>query len=173
MNSWCKSKKQSDVNSQSTIGSEAPEFDTEGFLMIHKWNQFVHDFIYNIHCINIYLLLKTWFYYYYIVRKKLNLSRSTISLDLCCRHDGEHQEANKGQVREYHRESDSVAVLAKMVTDGHPTSMAIPISSNISYCCCSSTTSQHQAHHALRKKKRKTVNNMNCHIDSYNVFRFF
>jgi hypothetical protein len=78
-----------------------------------------------------------------------------------CRGDCKNQQANQGEVRESHRSCCSLTEFSKVITDLHPTSVAIPILPQGTYYSRSSTSTKDQRHQSLlitNKTTKKTSN---------------
>lgn len=66
-----------------------------------------------------------------------------------CRCDGKNRQANQVQVRDCHRSLCSITEFAKVITDLHPASVAVPMLPQETYCSGSSTSTNDQRHHCL------------------------
>lgn len=76
---------------------------------------------------------------------------------VACRIDCEHQQEQQGQVREYRRNCSCLTESAKVVADGHPARVPIPILPNETFCSRSCASSKNQAHHHLSQSARKQI----------------
>lgn len=89
---------------------------------------------------------------------RLQLKLSNLDLPwLVSGHDCEEEVEHKGDVREHKRHSDSVTEIGKVVTNGHPTSVAIPIPTHITSCSCCRTSGHQQCHHNQIMQKHVEV----------------
>lgn len=66
-----------------------------------------------------------------------------------CRCDGKNRQADQVQVRDCHRSLCSITEFAKVITDLHPASVAVPMLPQETYCSGSSTSTNDQRHHCL------------------------
>lgn len=66
-----------------------------------------------------------------------------------CRDYGEYEEADDGQIRDGNGSGDAIAKLAKMITDGWPPGVAIPVLPHVPDRRRGRAPARHQYHHQL------------------------